>query len=185
MHGDEDDANWWRPLLIGVGALLGVAVLVGGLIGVLALGAANVAGIGGSDSARPSVAPSLYRPSRSPTPTRTPAEPSSPTSSAPVQPEPSATKTPKPKPQIALSATSLSVAPSERIDLTGVYPQGEGVVLQVQRFENGWVDFPTSATVRGGIFTTYVLTGRTGVNRFRVYDVSADRASNPVSITVR
>jgi hypothetical protein len=55
----------------------------------------------------------------------------------------------------------------------------------VQRFENGgWTDFPTTASVRGGIFTTYVMTGRVGMNRFRVLDPSSGRSSNPVRVRV-
>ena len=38
----------------------------------------------------------------------------------------------------------------EQIDLTGVYPGGEGAILQVQRFEDGsWDDFPVAVSVSG------------------------------------
>ena len=73
---------------------------------------------------------------------------------------------------------------NERINLTGVYQGGEGARLQVQRFENGWVDFPVSTSVSGGSFTTYIYTGRSGPNRFRVIDKEADKASNPVRVSV-
>ena len=69
--------------------------------------------------------------------------------------------------------------------LTGVYPGGEGAVVQVQRFESGkWVDFPVDASVSGETFSTYVQTARTGVNRFRVRDTSGPDVSNEVRVTV-
>ena len=58
------------------------------------------------------------------------------------------------------------VRPGEPIDLTGVYPGGEGAVLRVQRLEDGaWVDFAdgsVEATVSNETFSTYVVTERTG-----------------------
>jgi len=54
----------------------------------------------------------------------------------------------------------------------------------VQRFEGGWVDFPTSATVEGGTFDTYVESGQTGPNRFRVLDKSNGEVSNTVTVKV-
>ena len=57
----------------------------------------------------------------------------------------------------------------EEIYLTGVYPGGEGAVVQVQRFENDkWEDFPVDAVVSGETFSTYVQTAQPGVNMFRV-----------------
>jgi hypothetical protein len=76
------------------------------------------------------------------------------------------------------------VSPGERIDLTGVYQNGEGAVLQVQRYEGGWTDFPVTTTVSGGIFSTYLTTSRSGVLRFRVFDRATDRHSNQVQVTV-
>jgi hypothetical protein len=77
------------------------------------------------------------------------------------------------------------VAPGERINFNGVYVDGEGVALQIQRKEDGtWVDFPVTATVRGGVFSTWIQTTRTGESPFRVLDVQANRASNAVVVTV-
>jgi hypothetical protein len=194
MRDGEDDGDRWRPVLIGLGALVGVSVLVGGLVAVVALGAVSFAGLGDADGPTPSSRASLYMPPLSPTP-KAP-EPSGPTSSgptssgpsssAPTSPAPGKTKKAKRKPStISLTAFPTTVASSQRINLTGVYRRGEGATLQVQRFEGGWKDFPTTATVRGGIFTTYVMTSRTGKNRFRVLDKATGRSSNPVSVTVR
>jgi hypothetical protein len=55
----------------------------------------------------------------------------------------------------------------------------------VQRFEGGkWVDFGVQANVNVGTFETYVMTGRAGDNRFRVFDPETKTASNDVTITV-
>ena len=88
-------------------------------------------------------------------------------------------------PAVVSAMVEPRVAPGERINLTGVYPRGEGATMQVQRFENGWTDFPVTARVSGGTFTTYVLTGRTGESRWRVTDVTSGRSSNPVRVTIR
>lgn len=198
----EDDENpWYRSLLVGAGALFGVAVLVGGLIAVVALGAVSISGIGDSG---PSVQaePSLYIPDRTPESDededdegltladlnggKDPRESESPES------KPSETQSPKEKKRkpppsvISLSASPVEVSRMERIYLSGTYPRGEGASLQVQRFEGGsWTDFPTSASVSGGTFSSYVMTGQTGPNKFRVVDAATGKKSNPVTVTVR
>ena len=73
----------------------------------------------------------------------------------------------------------------EQIDLTGVYPGGEGAILQVQRFTNGkWQDFPVTVSVSDETFTTYVQTSQAGENKFRVVDSDTDLISNEVRVTV-
>jgi hypothetical protein len=57
--------------------------------------------------------------------------------------------------------------------------------LQVQRFEGGWTDFPSSTSVSGGTFTTYVMTGQSGMNKFRVVDPATGKKSNAVTVHVR
>jgi hypothetical protein len=87
---------------------------------------------------------------------------------------------------ISLQVAEASVGPMDNIDLTGVYPGGEGAILQVQRFEGGaWKDFPVTASVSDETFATYVQTGQTGVNRFRVVDTDSGKASNEVKVTIR
>jgi hypothetical protein len=95
--------------------------------------------------------------------------------------------TKKPDTGISLQAGQTQVGPMQRIDLTGTYPGGEGSVLQVQRATgvgDSWVDFPVTVTVSGGTFSTYVQTGRSGPNRFRVVDTDNDQASNEVSVNI-
>jgi hypothetical protein len=105
-----------------------------------------------------------------------------PSDQTPSAPESSAS----PEFAISLSAAQTQVGPMEEIYLTGVYPGGEGAVVQVQRFENGkWDDFATvDAVVSGETFSTYVQTAQTGVNRFRVRDTDGPEVSNEVSVTV-
>jgi hypothetical protein len=84
-----------------------------------------------------------------------------------------------------LSASPVFVKPMERINLTGQWPGHDNVGLMVQRFENGaWSDFGVQAQVDVGTFATYVMTGHTGDQRFRVYDPQSKTASNDVKITV-
>ncbi len=86
---------------------------------------------------------------------------------------------------ISLSSSVTEVGPMEEIYLTGVYPGGEGAIIQVQRFEDGdWQDFPVDASVSGETFSTYVQTAQSGVNRFRVRDTSGPDVSNEVKVRV-
>ena len=75
----------------------------------------------------------------------------------------------------------------EEIYLTGVFPGGEGAVVQVQRFENGnWEDFATvDAVVSAETFSTYVQTAQTGVNKFRVRNTDGPEVSNEVKVRIR
>jgi hypothetical protein len=183
---DDDDVPWTRQLAVGVGVLVAVALVIGGVMSVVALGAAKVTGLGGAHASA-TARPSLYFPSDDPT--TTPETFPDPNGSDEPSPSPSSSASPSAKPtrkarSITLQAFPQQVPPNERINLTGVYQGGEGARLQVQRFENGWVDFPVSASVSGGAFATYIYTGRSGPNRFRVIDKEADKASNPVRVRV-
>ncbi len=197
----DDETPWYRSLLIAVSAMLGVALVVGTVISLVALGAVNLSGIG---EERTSVEeePSLYIPSYSPTPedendqgltledlnggggdeSQSPAESKSP---AKKDKQGKKKKKRKPRSAISLSASPLEVSSMERIYLTGTFPGGEGASLQVQRMEDGWTDFPVSTSVSGGTFSTYVMTGRGGKNRFRVIDPASGKKSNPVTVQVR
>jgi len=182
---NDDETRWPRQLLVGVGALLVVALVIGGIISVVALGAAKVAGIGGVESSS-TAEPSLYIPSGKPTtsidPYPAPSGSTSPSAGATSSQTPTAKPSKKPKP---LTLTGpRQVAANERITLTGAYRGHDGVRLQVQRFEDGWVDFPVTATVRDGSYSTYITTSHTGLNRLRMADVAGDVTSNVVRVTV-
>lgn len=190
MDSSADDDSGRRPVLSGLGALVVVTLLVGGIVSLMALAAVRLSGLDGSSSARgPAEEPSLYIPPGEPSttpevypdPTRPDREvpPESPTA------EESLPKQDRQSKRITLQAYPLEAYGGERITLTGVYPAGEGATLQVQRFEGSWTDFPVSVTVRGGLFSTYILTSRTGEARFRVADKALGRSSNPVTVTIR
>ena len=86
---------------------------------------------------------------------------------------------------IELAITPVLARPMERVNLTGTYKGADNQELQVQRFESGeWKDFGVQATVRVGTFETFIMTGRSGEHRFRVYDPQADESSNVVLVTI-
>ncbi len=73
----------------------------------------------------------------------------------------------------------------EPIDLTGVYPGGEGAILQVQQFTDGkWDDFPVTTPVSDETFTTYIQTSQPGLNKFRVRDSKSGDTSNEVRVRI-
>lgn len=180
-----------HPVLWGLVALVTVAAAIGLFLGLGALAATNVLGLRGGDAgSAASNEASMYLPkpektTASPTEASSPAgegsaSPSAPSASASTKPP----KTKQPKP-IQLVSGQTRVSPMQRIDLTGTYSRGDGAILQVQRFENGtWTSFPVTASVSGDSFSTYVQTGRSGPNKFRVIDTDNGKVSNPVTVTV-
>lgn len=179
-----------RPVLTGLVALVAVAAVVGLLLGLAALAGTRVLGLGGSNagSGNATGGDSLYLPQPQPTQSGTgplitlaPGDPT-PTETAGG---PTTEVTKKPRPEISLAAAQTSVSSFQRIDLTGVYPLGEGAILQVQRHENGtWNDFPVTMSVSNGTFSTYVQTSRPGINEFRVIDTDTGTKSNSVKVRV-
>jgi hypothetical protein len=169
-----------KQLAVGIGVLLLVSLLIGGTVGYLAVKAADVAGIDESGGTETDTGPPPGLGTSDPAETTQPPDKTTPT------PEPTeTTKTPEPpaKP-IQLTASPKSAGTYERVNLTGTYQGGEGMSLQVQRNEGGtWVDFPTSATVSGGTFSTYIETGQTGPNQFRMMDPNG-RTSNVVVVQI-
>ncbi len=185
MASHDDDSSWVRPVLTGVIALVAVSLLVGGVVGVIALGAAKMSGIGESSGAAPA-APSLFIPSGEPT-TRPEAFPDPPgkKKKAAESKAPQKKKAKKKKaPPLTLQAVPAKAQSGERIDLSGGYRGGDGATLQVQRFEAGWTDFPVTATVRGGSYRTFIFTERAGKSRFRMLDKATGTSSNAVTITI-
>jgi hypothetical protein len=176
-----------HPVLAGLAALIGVAVAVGLVLGVVVMAGTRVLGLGeDSDTGRSTGKASLYVPR----PEKTPTDSSPQITLAPGE-SPSATRTarptesPSPRHQITLSASATSVAAMQQLDLTGVYPGGEGAILQVQRFTDGrWQDFPVTASVGDETFATYVQTSQPGMNRFRVVDTDTGLESNEVRVTI-
>ena len=193
MADHDSSTREEHPVVSGLLALVGVGLAVGLFLGVAALLATQVLGLGGGSGNGSSTSQkSLYLPR--PEKTRAPSGPlitlqagASPTAGATTSQEPSdkPTKKKPPKKQISLSASETSVAPMQQIDLTGVYPGGEGAILQVQRFtDSSWQDFPVTVSVSNETFSTYVQTSQGGVNRFRVVDTDTGLKSKEVRVTV-
>ena len=182
-----------HPIAAGLIALVGVGLVVGLIAGISVLGATRVLGLDGDATTAENTAegtlylPKFQRTKAESGPLLTLAQ--APTPSGGVTSEPSeeeTTKDKKPESEISLSASQTAVAPMEQIDLTGTYPGGEGAILRVERFTGGqWTDFAQiTANVSNQTFSTYIQTGQSGVNKFRVVDTDTNLASNSVKVTV-
>jgi hypothetical protein len=179
----DDETGWQKQVLVGVVVLVAVGALVGGIVALVSIKAADLAGIGGTGPT--SVAkPQVNSGSSGATSTTTPTTPSE----TPPTTSPTTSSGPTTKPDrtaFTLTASPTQVGSLQRIDLTGRYKAPNGTVLQVQRREGGqWTDFPVTATVNNGTFATYVQTGHTGANKFRMLDVRTTDASNTVVVMV-
>lgn len=208
----QDPDSGFKPVLLGLAALVVVSLLVGGVVGAAALGVADLTGIVGGDSETASA--QRTRPII-PVESDTPAAEQSgtPRAGAPAgdgsgRQSASAGKDDRKhdgqkkddknkkkdrrhkkrhphRARLTLSAHPHRVDSFGRIYLTGRYRGGNGATLQVQRFEDGrWSDFPVDTTVSGGRFSTYVQSGYPGRNRFRMVDPATGRASDAVSVVV-
>lgn len=178
-----------HPIAAGLVALAGVALVVGLILGLVVVAGASVLGLGGDGSGGGAGSErSMYLPR----PEKTPAASGPEITLAPGQSTPASsgtttepTKSKSPRKQITLSASATSAGPMETFDLTGVYPGGEGAILQVQRFTGGsWRDFPVTASVSDETFQTSVATSYSGPNRFRVVDTDTGLESNEVRVTI-
>lgn len=181
-----------HPIATGLVALVGVAVAVGLVLGLVVLAGTSVLGLGGdSEEGTATSERSMYLPKPQKTPQETAPQvtlaPGETEGSPDGQPEPSEdpSETESARDQITLSASTTTSAPMEQFDLTGVYPSGEGAILQVQRFEGGsWTDFNATGSVSGGTFQIPIYTSQGGVNRFRVLDSDSGLESNEIRITI-
>lgn len=188
MSEQLPDPDEGHPIAAGLAALVGVALAVGVVLGLVVVAGTHLVGLGGDGGSGGSGAqPTLYVPRPQKTPSNSDPEITLAPGETPTQTvEPSPTKSEKPEKQITLSSGQTSVAPMERIDLTGVYPGGEGAILQVQRFADGsWQNFgDVSASVSDETFSTWIQTGVSGPNRFRMVDTDTGLESNEVRVTV-
>ncbi len=176
---DEERSAQVRSALfkaLGVLVVIGVLIFLGTTIMVRALGLNDDSGTG------PSAPSPTRRPARSP-PRRCP----SPGTRASPSDEPSESESPDAGPpgRIELAISPVLARPMERVNFTGTYKGADALQLEVQRFEDGkWSDFGVQATVRVGTFETYIMTGRTGENRFRVFDPQTKEGSNVILVTI-
>jgi hypothetical protein len=184
----DDETDWQRQLLIGLVVLVAVGALIGGIVAVVSIKAADLAGIDDTPATTGPFQPGQSR--------DTDSEPGGATSS-PNDSDPStgssggpsttgSTRTEPADTGLVLNASPEAVSTYERINLSGTYEAPTGTLLQVQRKENGaWINFPVDPiSLSGGKYATYVETGHTGVNTFRILAVARDEASNPVRVQV-
>ncbi len=179
----EDEGH---PIVSGLVALVGVGVVVGLLVSGGALAASSMLGLGdGDEEGTASSQQSMYLPR--PSTTASASGPQITLQPGEETPASGETSVAAPEFAISLSSSVTEVGPMEEIYLTGVYPGGEGAVVQVQRLENEkWEDFATvDAVVSGETFSTYVQTAQSGVNKFRVRDTDGPEVSNEVRVKVR
>ncbi len=180
-----------KPVVTGLIALLAVSLAVGLVLGGVALVGSRMLGISGdaSGSTGASEKESAVIPKPSKTfangPQVTLQTEGSEQTRTDLETESTETETAKETKAITLQAGQTAVGNFERIDLTGIYPGGEGAILQVQRLENGgWAEFDATIPVSNETFVTYVQSAKTGVNKFRVIDNATGDASNAVTVTV-
>ena len=185
MTEPESDRERQERIVNAVLKVLGIAVAIGLAIG---LGTwVMVKSLGLDDADTSSLGPAPVTPMK-PLPTR--ALPQGGGTSPAPDGEPSGypTNIVTPSPgngDLFLNASPVFVGPMERINLTGQWPGHDNVALMVQRFEDGeWVDFGVQVNVQVGTFETYVMTGREGDNKFRLFDPETSTTSNDVTVTV-
>ncbi|MGY2876669.1 hypothetical protein ACVW00_003859 [Marmoricola sp. URHA0025 HA25] len=182
MTGTEDDRRARQQQVYAVVVkIVGVAVAVGLVIGIGAWLMVKALGLDSADSTSLGVAqvdPVTPLPS-SALPVPTGSDLPTPDNTGLVSPGATVSG------DLFLSASPVLVSPSERINLTGRWAGHDNESLLVQRFENGqWADFGVQVRVNLGTFETYVLTSRTGDQRFRVFEPDSQTASNEVTVTV-
>ena len=162
--------------------ILGVAVAIGLVIGLGAWVLVKALGLDSSEVTGDS--PSQVQPL---TPLPTTALPVPTESSLPTPDNTGLVTTPSSPGtgDLYLNASPVFVDPMERINLTGQWPGHDNEGLLVQRFEDGkWANFGVQVRVNVGTFETYVMTGREGDQKFRVFDPQTKIASNEVTVTV-
>jgi hypothetical protein len=180
----DDETDWRKQLLVGLGVLVIVALLIGGVVGVIAIKAADVAGIDGSTSTKKDDERVTFPTF---TPTSSDETSSSSTPSGPTGSTPPTTSAQPPQSGIKLTASPSQAGTYQRVNLTGTYAgAAPGTSLQVQRRQGTtWTNFSTvTASVNAGQFSTWIETGQPGPNRFRMFDAGAGKASNIVVVQI-
>lgn len=192
-----------NPVANGLVALAAVAVVVGVLGGIGVVTATRVLGLTDASNAAADAngdggdgGDSLYMPDPVPTEEQSgPRVTLAPTddgdseltddaSDEESSDEPDDKKSPD-KDRITLSQGAFEIAPGEQLYLSGIYPGGEGTVLDIQykTGDGAWEDFPLDVNVANQTFSTYVETYRTGKVSWRVVDTVKGVRSNEVTVT--
>lgn len=187
---DDEKRSVWTGLV----ALLAVGLVVGVIAGGAAFFGARFLGLDETTTAGGSEGPGASLEMPNPTRSESPSGPlvtlpggDATTGSEEPSPSESESESEEPESEIALQSGQSDVAAGQQIDLTGVYPGGEGRTLTVQRQVDGeWLPFgdpPVTMTVSGETFSTYVVTSQTGETNFRVVDDEGEE-SNEVTVTI-
>lgn len=189
-----------NPVVNGLVALAAVAVVVGLLGGLGVMTATRVLGLNdassaAADSAGEETGESLYMPK--PVPTEEPSGPLvtlAPTdddatdeesTDEEAEEEPSESESADEEGRITLSQGAFEIAPGEQLYLSGIYPGGEGTVLDIEykTGDGGWEEFPIDVNVANETFSTYVETYRSGDVFWRVVDSEEGVKSNEIKVT--
>lgn len=171
-------------------ALFKALALVGVIAVLIALGTVLVVralGLEGNDSAGSETAGAAAPtgPARELPTTALPVPGADSSEEADAEPSESAVPRKARRSELQLDVSPVRARTGERVNLTGRYRGTDNVSLEVQRFEDGeWRDFGVQAAVRVGSYGTYVMTGRSGEQRFRMWDPAARKSSNVVLVTI-
>lgn len=206
------DDNWKRQLVLGVSMLVVIGLLVGGIVAFVSLKAADVAGITDDDpdstaaTSAPASTPSAPPASTTPTEPTSSTTPTTPTTTS-TTPAPTVTtttvtettsapttssSTTRSEPStptdtdggFTMSASRSSAGSYQRVQLTGRFTGSGSLTLQRRVDGGAWEDFPAEVARSGPRFTTYIESGRSGLNEFRVV-ARAGLASPVVSVRIR
>lgn len=195
MNLDTDDPVGARnrAILFGLVTMVVIGVVLGLTIGILSSRAVDSTGIDDVKAPKNLPDPSSgpygdFTAGPSPTETQDTFEPSEPTqptqSSEPTPTQP--TKKPD-RNEPTLNASPETASGSEQVTLSGRFPGlGAGVTVAVERKQGGtWAGFGvpavTTTTDHGGTFTTWIWTGQSGRNLFRV---TADSGESTPAVAV-
>jgi hypothetical protein len=183
MDDEQRSEQVRNALLKALGVFVAIAV-------VIALGTVfmvHALGLNQSDDDGPLGAAATSSPSPLPTKALPVPSQSASTSTSPSnQPSGGATPADEGDGDIQLEVSPVIASPMERINLTGTYKGADDQLLQVQRYDDGtWTNFNAKTTVRVGTFATFIMTGRAGENRIRVFDPKANKGSNVILVTIQ
>jgi hypothetical protein len=168
---DTDTGRRNRTVVFSVLGLVTIGVLLGLLVGGLGLAAVRTVDLGDDDptsrSTSGSTEPTKQRTEPTPTEDRTSPQAITRCGGPPGQPH---------------RGQQLRADRSQR---TLSRPR-RWVTLQVQRKTAGrWADFPVTATTReDGSFATYVQTGQSGLNKFRMMVIPTGETTSTASVQV-
>jgi hypothetical protein len=176
----DEEPSWQRQLLVGLSVLLVIGLLIGGILAVIAVKAADYVGLG-DDAGLSTSSPEPILPTTGGA-THTVAPPTNTPPSTTHH-----THTHKPRSGLTLTASPTHVSSFDRINLTGRYPGHDGAALQVQRSlgDGPWEDFPVNpTTVSDSTYATYIQTSMVGENHIRMVDTATGKMSNVVTVTI-